>query len=270
MDLTFYKYNSTGNDFIFFDARERAFDFLTSERIEYLCHRQFGIGADGIILLKKSKKADLAMQIFNSDGSEAEMCANGARAFVHFAHFLKAVKGDFKIELISGIYPAKLEDENLATITLSLDGEREVNFDKNVFADYEYKDHFNTGVPHLILSVEDVGEVDVDTLGRKYRHHEMFEKGTNVNFYQVVKENQKAVAIRTYERGVEGETLCCGTGVMATALACRKNFGWTDQIQFYAPGGDVEISFSKDGKSLNYSGRVEQVYTGTLKLDGKK
>lgn len=216
MAIPFSKYSGCGNDFILLDGRSQP--KLTPHEIQRLCHRNYGVGADGVIYLNPSANADLKMNIFNSDGSEAQMCGNGIRCLYVFAREL-GFPSSLTIETLSGIYYAKGKQEGssdkdkwsveVETKTSSFD--LEPHLIENIPCKFLF-----TGTQHVVCQVEDLEGYDVEGVGKKLRHHPVFHPtGTNVNFYKVEKDD--LISIRTFEKGVERETLACGTGAVAAA-----------------------------------------------------
>jgi diaminopimelate epimerase len=217
MKWPFSKYVGCGNDFILFDNREGLFPASDRSLLKKLCHRQWGIGADGLILLEHSLKADFRMRIFNADGSEAEMCGNGMRCLAQFLNEKGYQQSSYKIETM----------QRLLTVEQTIDGisvqmGNPTNMSWNIplkIEDQECVIHFlNTGVPHTILFVENSGKIDLKKWGPLVRFHPLFApEGTNFNLVELKSPNE--ILLRTYERGVEDETLACGTGATAAALA---------------------------------------------------
>ena len=218
MMLEFVKMSGAGNDFILLDDRDGRIQ-LTREQVARMCHRQFGIGADGLMLLARcgSGRADWAWRFYNSDGSDAEMCGNGARCF---ARYVQRVTGwdrpTLTFETLAGVIHATLDGDE---VTIGLTEPRDVRLGERVMVggrDLEVHS-VNTGVPHAVVFVPDADKAMVQEHGAALRYHEQFKpRGTNVNFAQVLGPGR--IRVRTYERGVEGETLACGTGVTASAL----------------------------------------------------
>lgn len=212
--FAFSKYSGLGNDFVFIDNRNLFFP-VEKELIQWICHRQLGIGADGVVLLQNSKYADYQMRIFNADGSEAEMCGNALRCLYLFLEELQIEGKSFLIET----FDRKLQisrQENLICCEMGEVSDLELN-KKVLLSNQIYKGHFvNTGVPHFVIIVDDIEKIKVEELGRALSFHEDFGPDRcNVNFISI-KEDQ--IHIRTYERGVEKETLACGTGAAAAAV----------------------------------------------------
>jgi diaminopimelate epimerase len=243
MKLDFVKMNGAGNDFILFDNRDRKIS-LTREQVTRLCDRHAGIGADGVMLLVPcdSKRADWAWQFFNSDGSDAEMCGNGARCFARFIQKLTGVKDRVTFETVAGVISAEFHGER---VTINLTQPKDLRLGESVpLSTGAATIHScNTGVPHAVLFVPDADRAMVLQLGNEIRFHKHFApKGTNVNFAQVTGPN--AIRVRTYERGVEGETLACGTGVTASALVASRVHKFTSPVRVKVQGGDtLEVSF---------------------------
>lgn len=216
MNLTFSKYEGAGNDFIIVDDRPALFSHDNIQFIQELCHRQKGIGADGVILLQESqtKDADFRMRIFNSDGSEASMCGNGLRCLVHYIHEIHGMTIQ-KIESAHRIHLCEVTEKGIWT---------ELGSVKKLMWDFDFEGvssfWVHTGVPHFVQIVTDLHLVDVFGLGQKIRHDTRFSpQGTNVNFAEI---KEDRVLIRTYERGVEGETLACGTGAAAVGYVVAQ------------------------------------------------
>lgn len=267
MELEFYKLCGTGNDFVVVDNREGKIK-NKKKLAEKVCHRQNGVGADGLILIEESKleEADLRMRIFNADGSEAEMCGNGMRCCGWTATHLLG-------------YPAKISFETLAGIVKSDAKKKIVKVqlsDPTDFRDYapiEVEDgifyfyFINTGVPHCIIFEDNLDEFDVKRLGREVRYHDHFApNGTNVNFVEVVDEH--TVKVRTYERGVEDETLACGTGSSASAIISALVEKCSSPVKVITRSGDeLTISFDMskyDITNVFLEGSVSYTFKGTL------
>jgi diaminopimelate epimerase len=257
--MKFIKYSCTGNDFLIADNRDGSIQ-LSDDQIRSICQRRTGVGADGIILLEKSEK-DFKMKIINADASEAEMCGNGLRGISHFAkNYLDIpMNGKYQVETFNSVYESQVtEDQVLINMTEAYDENR---FNLS-FIDIEKKYFINTGVPHVVLFVSNVERVKVRELGSQIRYNEIFPDGTNVNFVEVVDSGAKRLKVRTYERGVEDETLACGTGNLACALAASHFFGWDGKIEITTKGGTISVDIREDGNW--YCGPVTPVYEGML------
>jgi len=255
MLINFYKYHGAGNDFILMDNRNKDIE-LSDKEIQYLCHRNFGIGSDGLIFLENSKIADFKMRFYNPDGSEGMMCGNGGRCIVRFANDLEIINDRTSFEAPDGLHQAEIVNEN---IQLSMSEVSEINKKgENLF--------LNTGAPHCIVFVNDVSNAAVVAEGAKIRYSNDYAPlGTNVNFVEILNEGIK---IRTYERGVENETLACGTGIVASALASHKKvFQNKNSIRVEAKGGDLEVRFDfQEGvyKNILLIGPAKFVFKGKV------
>lgn len=234
MTIKFHKYQGTGNDFIMIDDRDRQFP-VSQEFIESLCHRRFGIGADGLILLQNEKDFDFRMVYFNADGTEGSMCGNGGRCTVRFAHDLGIIKESANFIAVDGPHLASVCDEDIYLKMMDVP-------DVEQYTDYDFT---NTGSPHYVTYVYDLDNTDVYEIGNKIRYSkEWAEKGgTNVNFVQL--NDSQTIAVRTYERGVEDETYSCGTGVTACALSANLKHGMESPINIKTLGGGLQVSFQK-------------------------
>ena len=257
MNIPFYKYQGTGNDFVMIDNRDLHFEQENTELVNRLCDRRFGIGADGLILLNPSEDYDFTMVYYNADGNEGTMCGNGGRCLVAFAHDLGVIQNETTFDAIDGLHKATIENGlvNLQMIDVS---EIEIN-SGHAF--------LNTGSPHHVQLVENIGAYDVYANGKNIRYGApYFEEGTNVNFTEAINEN--TFRVRTYERGVENETLACGTGVTAVAIAMfEQNFTQSQQVKLLVEGGELEVSFHKNGNSFQdvfLKGPAKFVFKGTF------
>ena len=223
--LRFTKMNGAGNDFILIDNRAGEID-LDRSQIAHLCNRHRGIGADGVLLLElPANRADFRMRYFNADGGEAEMCGNGARCFARFANRVAGANGKISFETQAGVISAELTG-NLVTLRMTEPTDLRLNVKLPVGNENKTVHFINSGVPHVVIPVAEIENVDVRLEGAAIRHHKMFSpNGANVNFIE--KRESNKIAIRTYERGVENETLACGTGIVASALI----FGATENCQ---------------------------------------
>lgn len=260
--IAFEKYQGAGNDFIFINAFDHPV-LLSDSEIEFLCDRHFGIGADGLIMLIKDDEADFFMHYYNSDGQESTMCGNGGRCAVHFAHAEGIIDTETRFRAIDGWHDGKCFDANQVEISM-IDVDSLQQHTQGVF--------LNTGSPHLIIESVDVSTEDVLGMGRKNRLDESIHPGgCNVNFVQILADG--SLKIRTYERGVEDETLACGTGVTAAALASLigKPAGeYTLTLQ--AKGGTLLVSchFQPDKhpvfSHIRLRGPAQPVFKGIITL----
>ncbi len=253
--MKFYKYQATGNDFVMIDDRSNTFDVNNQPYIERLCDRRFGIGADGLILLRNHPDYDFEMVYFNADGNIGSMCGNGGRSCVRFAHDLGVIGEKTTFLAVDGEHEAIVEKDRIHLKMIDLEG-----YEDN-------KDHFymDTGSPHYVTFVEDIKDFDVYSGGRAIRYNERFKlEGTNVNF--VEKLDDSTIYVRTYERGVEDETFSCGTGVTACALSA-STVGYSSPVDIKTLGGDLSISFEKTGngfRNIYLIGPATMVFTGEI------
>lgn len=266
--MFFSKYVGSGNDFILIDNRELSFRTHDYAFISKLCHRQCGIGADGVILLENSETADFKMRIFNADGSEAEMCGNGIRCFFKFLHEIGLHQPSYLIETKAS--NLRLDQEG-SQVKVEMQNPVDIKWDMDLEVDSDsLKVHYlNTGVPHAVIFKSQIEDSDLKLLSPKIRFHEYFlPKGTNVNFATVNSKNE--VTVRTYERGVEDETLGCGTGATATAIAAAYLFDLKLPIRVKTKSGEeLEINFTIDQsiiKDVTMKGPAVFVYRGEFYL----
>ncbi|GGE43842.1 diaminopimelate epimerase [Psychroflexus planctonicus] len=259
MNLTFYKFQGAGNDFIMIDNRELFFKNNT-KLIARLCHRRFGIGADGLILLEShpDEEIDFKMVYFNADGNESTLCGNGGRCIVAFAKQLGLIEKQCRFLAIDGLHQAHFEDD---LVSLSMP-------DVDTIKSYNSESCFlDTGSPHHIDFVQNTSAIQVKAEGSRIRNSSLYGKaGSNINFVEV---QDHYIKIRTYERGVEDETLACGTGVTAAAIAAHyANKIDTEEVSVKAEGGNLAVRFSH--QNGNYSniqliGPAEFVFKGEIK-----
>jgi diaminopimelate epimerase len=262
MKIRFQKYQANGNDFVMLVEKDTGIA-LTEKQITKLCDRHFGIGADGLMVLRNSEAYDFEMHYYNSDGKKASMCGNGGRSIASLAYSL-GYAGKRMVFLASdGVHEAIIEKEivkgSLYDVSLKM-----VDVEKVAeFPDYCF---LNTGVPHYVEFVGGLSELDVVTKGRQIRFDSRFgEEGTNANFVEVLPDR---IEIRTYERGVEDETLSCGTGVTASAIATYVKTGKMS-LPIQARGGSFKVSFEqKDGRFVNVwlRGPAEKIFDGEIDI----
>lgn len=237
MNIHFYKYQGTGNDFVITDNRNGLFNNLTTAQVKKICDRRFGIGADGFMLLNTREGYDFEMKYYNSDGAESSMCGNGGRCLVRFARDRGIIKPLYRFMAIDGEHEATFDDQDWVRLKMK-DVEGVDTFNSDFVLD--------TGSPHYVKVVDEVSTVDVFNAGRNIRNNEAFSKaGINVNF---VSKSTEGLQVRTYERGVEDETLSCGTGVTAAALAAADSKEGYNRIAITAPGGKLAVEFNKIDK----------------------
>jgi diaminopimelate epimerase len=260
--IEFYKYHGTGNDFIMIDNRHQKMVIDSHEVASGLCHRRFGIGADGLILLEESGMFDFRMKYFNADGREGSMCGNGGRCAVAFASYLGIISGLTIFEAVDGIHEAAILEKDDKVYQVSLRMNDVTHIERNG-SDYI----LNTGSPHYVQLTDDVEKLDVVSAGKKIRNSEAFAKeGINVNFVSC---NNGLINLRTYERGVEDETWSCGTGSVAAAisLSLENIINDNNPVELHTPGGKLQISFLREGntfKEINLIGGAVQVYKGLI------
>lgn len=260
MTITFYKYQGTGNDFILIDNRSKIFPAENKDLIESLCHRRFGIGADGLILLEDEPSYDFKMVYFNSDGNPSSMCGNGGRCIVAFAKFLGVAGKLSRFLAVDGEHLASIEGTD---VSLKMKDVTEVEVIGGAF-------YLNTGSPHYVAAVNDISSYDVYKEGRSIRYNDRFrEKGTNVNFIQPFEDH---IFVRTYERGVEDETYSCGTGVTAAGIVAslagmNKVPG---ECNVKTIGGDLKVSYKQVEEGTFHdiwlTGPAIQVFKGEINV----
>lgn len=233
MTVSFYKYHGTGNDFIIIDDRKMGFNYV-QELIANLCHRRFGIGADGLMLLQHATGHDFSMIYFNADGRESTMCGNGGRCMTAFAKKLGIINDQAFFRAIDGDHISTIDEQGIVSLQMN---------DVNEIKYFEGYSILNTGSPHYVIGVDDVGVIDIIGQGRAIRNRQEFmPNGINVNFVQ---KTEKGLSVRTYERGVEDETLSCGTGVTAAAIAASCTDTGDFATHIHTPGGELHVSFKK-------------------------
>lgn len=238
--LAFSKYSGCGNDFILFDNRAGIFPAEDKTLIRNLCRRRLGIGADGVILLENSIEADFRMRIFNADASEAEMCGNGLRCFGKFLFELGLGEENFRVEVMRQIYSLQLRGD-VVSVSMPPPGRTEWQVEFSLDGNLITADFLDTGVPHVVIFTDGLENVDLSDLGPKIRRHPRFSpKGANVNFASL--DTEGFVSVRTYERGVEEETLACGTGAAAVAIAAAKKYALENPITVRPRSGE-ELKF---------------------------
>ena len=264
--IRFSKYEGTGNDFIIIDNRNKIFDGENFSLIQKLCNRRFGIGADGLLLLNTSEKYNFNMQYFNADGKPGSMCGNGGRCLSAFAKRLGLINEGAVFDAIDGIHYARIEkydEQNFnALVNLKMNNVKDIEHG----TDYSF---LNTGSPHYVKFTNDPGKVDVITEGRKIRYSDRFrETGTNVNFISIKNDN---IYVRTYERGVENETLSCGTGAVASVLAVADKGLLNEKKKgvLITKGGDLVVRFEKTNngfENVYLEGPAIFVFEGKIEI----
>lgn len=260
MKITFKKYQGTGNDFIIIDNRNLTFPKNDFDLIQNLCHRHFGIGGDGLMLLESSEKHDFVMIYYNSDGKEGSMCGNGGRCIAAFAHQLGIFEKDCSFEAADGVHYASVVG---GTVHLKMS-------DVKIIEDHDSHYFLDTGSPHHIKFEETIKDLDVYGLGKAIRYGSpYFQKGANVNFVEIV--NAQKIKVRTYERGVENETLSCGTGVTASAIATYiSGKSRHNSITIETLGGNLNVSFKQENdqfKEIVLTGPATFVFEGEIQIN---
>lgn len=258
MGTKFYKYQGTGNDFIMIDNRAASFEKSTDE-IALMCHRRFGIGADGLILLENIADYDFKMVYYNADGNEGSMCGNGGRCIVKFAHDLGIIRKSTSFMATDGLHEATVSGD---IVSLKM-------MDVCEIQDLEKDSFINTGSPHLIREVDNAAVFDVFTNGKQIRTSEYWlaKGGVNVNFFSAQGTNE--LFVRTYERGVEDETYSCGTGVTAAAIHVVLKNGFHTPVAITTLGGNLKVDFALDKTSrkatnVYLSGPAMLVFSGEM------
>ena len=261
MEIPFVKYQGTANDFILIDNRQKNYqELLTAENIAFLCHRRIGIGADGLMLLSESEKADFRMLYYNSDGNESSMCGNGGRCIAHFAYSL-GLGSKLSFEAIDGLHEAVVSSDS---VKLGMSEPKD-------FKTLPYESYWiDTGSPHLVLFPnEDIETLDIEKIGKSLRESPVYGPGgTNVNFVNRI--DPSTLKVRTFERGVEAETWSCGTGVTACAYSLLNNE--IDTIEIWTKGGKLQVSKEQDPNGQTSSkywltGAAKPVFEGTVAVE---
>lgn len=256
MQFSFFKYHGTGNDFILIDNREAIFPAGDETLVARLCERHTGIGSDGLILLENDESADFRMVYYNADGRIGSMCGNGGRCIVAFAKKLGIISEKTVFIASDGRHEATIKDGIISLKMQNVDIIR-------TKPDYQF---LNTGSPHHVQLVEDLDNYEVFREGRRLRYGLYGEKGSNINFVEPRGEN--SFAVRTYERGVEDETLSCGTGVTAVALAMyQSGLAKSSKVAIQTRGGDLQVSFHRNSElftDIHLIGPAVEVFKGDI------
>ncbi len=266
--LRFTKMNGAGNDFVLLDNRAGDIS-LTTTQIAKLCDRHRGVGADGVLILEKpANGADFRMRYYNADGGEAEMCGNGARCFARYANRTAGPLEQVSFETPAGVIGAELHGE-LVTLQMSDPQDLRPELDVPVDGEIFRAGYVDSGVPHVVVPVAKIDDIDVRSLGEKLRHHPMFApRGANANF--VERHGPSRIAIRTYERGVEDETLACGTGVVASALLFAATENQAGPVDVLVRGGDaLQVDFVREGdgfRRVTLTGPADFVFDGAIEV----
>ena len=261
MRTEFFKYQGTGNDFVIIDNRNGHDLSLSLEQVKKLCDRRFGIGADGLMMLNDKPGYDFEMVYYNSDGREGSMCGNGGRCLIKFAESIGIQKELYKFVATDGEHEARIDGNGIVYLKMN---------DVDIIVNHHSDFMVDTGSPHYVKLVPKLADLDVLKKGREIRYSREFEKeGINVNFVEQLDEPDK-IFVRTYERGVENETLSCGTGVTAAALVCYHNENGFNEVEVKTLGGRLNVEFDRvdDGKFRNIwlCGAAERVFAGTIEF----
>jgi diaminopimelate epimerase len=260
MKIVFYKYQGTGNDFIFIDNRNNQIESLTQKQVSFLCQRRFGIGADGLMLLNPHESLDFTMIYYNSDGNVSSMCGNGGRCITAFAHQMGQIKENAQFQAIDGIHDAVINSDG--TVSLKMVDVQFVEENKDFY-------FLNTGSPHYVQFVKDIESYDVFNNGKAIRNNDRFKKeGTNVNFVEIL--SPDSIFVRTYERGVEDETYSCGTGVTASAISAGLQLNSNNNsFNIKTLGGNLNVRYQKQGDSFTniwLTGPATYVFSGEIDI----
>jgi diaminopimelate epimerase len=269
MEIAFTKMHGAGNDFVMIENLDGSIE-LTSEQVAALCDRHFGIGSDGLILLNPPQQpdSDATMLYYNADGGRVDMCGNGARCFTSFA-LLKGVGNGESVSFLTDAGPMKAISQN-GIFTIAMTPVHSIELGQSLKTNHgEYAfDYMNTGVEHVVVFHDDVDSIDIVPEGSDIRYHQRFPAGANANFAEI--QDDGIIKVRTYERGVENETLACGTGVTAVAIAASLTKGLNAPIDIRVRGGDLlTVDFNRDGdtiSNISLSGPAKVVFTGIVNV----
>lgn len=259
MQLHFSKYHGAGNDFVMIDNREGVFGEITVEKIQKICDRHMGVGGDGIILLEHADTADFRMRYFNADLGDETMCGNGTRCIAAFARELGIVVDSARFQGKDGVYEAEIFPDGTVATHMQ---------DVNSIEEYKKGFTCDTGCPHYVEKVDSVASVDMVLFGRAIRYSSDFPNGINVN---IVEDKERDLRMRTYERGVEDETLACGTGAVAVAVTMAQGARDGEKLVYKiaAPGGNLEVRLEKKGEiytNIWLVGPAVKAFEGTISL----
>ncbi len=258
--IPFVKYSGNGNDFIILRGSPLT---LNAQLIEEMCHRTMGIGADGVLVLSEEPGADARMRIYNSDGGEAEMCANGLRCLVTYLDsYIIPKKNAYDILTMNACYQVSKQGDRFA-IEMAEIKDHDL-YDFSGLHPFEKSFFVNTGVPHLVFLVKDAKEIDIRRVAPEYRSHKLLPNGANVSFVEILDDEKQSVYVRTFERGVEDETYSCGTGLTASGVALLNWFEWKGDITLFTKGGEQKVQISE---KVTYSGDVKFCFHGEWPLE---
>jgi diaminopimelate epimerase len=260
MQIQFYKYQGTGNDFVILDNREQAYSDLTTAQVNFLCDRRFGVGADGLMMLNMKEGFDFEMIYYNADGRESSMCGNGGRCLVKFAYDMGIRKEMYHFLAVDGEHEAEIDLNGIVSLRMkNVEGIRVSHGDFIL----------DTGSPHYVKMIKDVMDYDVFRKGKEIRYSSAFaEEGINVNY--VEQKDDDEIIVRTYERGVENETYSCGTGVTAAALVCYHNENGFNDVTVHTKGGKLTVEYDRIDdnhyENIWLCGPAEKVFEGKIEL----
>lgn len=261
--------HGAGNDFILIDDRENRFPDQNNDLIEKIATPKYGIGSEGVILIQPSEKSDFRMRFYNPDGNEVEMCGNGARCVARLAHEIGAAPEEMCFDTVAGVISAEVLSTDQIRLTMTepkgLRFNSELTITDQIFS-YHY---VNSGVPHVVVEVEDLEKFDIQSVGAAFRYHETFQpNGTNANFIKIT--GPDSLKIRTYERGVEAETLACGTGMVAAGLVAGSLAKVTTPVKITCASGDIlEVDYTQtvNGiQNVTLTGPAVHVFNGEIEL----
>lgn len=260
MNIQFYKYQGTGNDFIILDNRTGIYSDLTNEQVKLLCDRRFGIGGDGLMLLNIREGYDFEMIYYNADGREGSMCGNGGRCLVKFAYDVGIRNELYHFLATDGDHDAEIDADGIVSLKM-----KDVQGIKVSHGDFI----LDTGSPHYVKIISDVMEYDVYKKGKEIRYSPPFaEQGINVNYVEQTDDDE--IIVRTYERGVEAETYSCGTGVTAAALVCYHNENGFNDVTVRTRGGKLSVEYDRIDEdhyeNIWLCGPAEKVFAGTIQM----
>lgn len=284
MGLKFHKYSGSGNDFIIIDNRYRVVNTTLNSFVKNICNRKTGVGADGVLLLENSIIADFKMRIINSDGSEAEMCGNGSRCISMYAYKNGIVGRKMTFETLVGVMESEIINDKIVKVKLTEPTDYKNEFNLKLKDGAILKANFiNTGVPHTVIfyNKKEFDSMNISELGKEIRHHQIFQPaGTNVNFVKIEQNNR--IYVRTFERGVEDETLACGTGSVASAIISAIKFDFNSPVKVITRGQEILSIYFNTEKIKEYKnnifnskklfnifleGEVKLIYTAELESD---
>ncbi|MBS1754259.1 MAG: diaminopimelate epimerase [Ferruginibacter sp.] len=260
MKIEFYKYQGAGNDFVILENRDEKYSGLTNAQVKFICNRRFGVGADGLMLINKHNTLDFEMIYYNADGLPGSMCGNGGRCIVKFAKDQGMYKVTYRFMAVDGLHEADIDMHGM--VRLKMQNVNEVK----LYPGYAI---LNTGSPHYVKFASNVADINVVEAGREIRYSKQFKKeGINVNFAEPAEED--GIYVRTYERGVEDETLSCGTGVTASALMFAHNDKGFNRVEVKTAGGNLSVEYNKIDdehfENILLCGPAIMVYKGEIEV----